>query len=624
MKRKILFITVIAAMIFIAACGRSGNGEEYEPNENDQTIVQDTTTPARDTDSPALSRIRHATSVEMARHMGLGINLGNTMEACDSGNRIPLRATYVYETMWGQPITTQNILTGMRAAGLTTVRIPVAWTNHIDFENGSTTVAPAILDRVEEIVNYALNEDMIVIINWHWDHGWWSLFGHPEQERRDFAETMFLDVWRQIGEHFQYYDYRVILEPSNEEWGSRFNDRTAFSPTGGTLTQDECYILLTHLTQIWLDLIRSQGGYNPTRFLLAKGFNTDVVMTTDDRFVLAQDHIPNRLLLSVHYYTPWNFCGDQAGVENWGVTAEVEDMNYLLGRLRQFTDAGVGIVMGEWGVLDNDGDDRLKFFQNFLANMDYHGFAPVLWDTGWLFNRRDLTTLANWDQRIQITDPYVINAPEIARLFRQNSRDARDAEGMTTEDIIRNARDTKDWVLRRADARPQIIIEADQAIAWIMFASGDWNTQYSVGDMYRPENITAGLITHDVDVTAGAGTYTVGLDFTGTAGGFADGIAFSALAIINGELLFQGYYIVIREVLINGEPVEWEGLPYTTSDNTRTTRVNLYNGWVADIPDEARVPGGDLTDATPTPFAPHVLTHMDTLFITFDFIPAGG
>jgi len=536
--------------------------------------------------------------------MGLGINLGNTMEACDSNNRIPNRDPSVYETMWGQPITTQSIISGMREAGLTTLRIPVAWTNAMDFENGILDIDLAFILRVEEIVNYALNEDMIVIINAHWDHGWWSLFGHPEEERRDFALEMFISMWTQIGTHFQDYDYRLIFEPSNEEWGTRFNDRTAFSPTGGILTIDECYELLTYLTQVWLDLIRGQDGYNPTRFLLAKGFNTDVMMTTDDRFVLAQDHIPNRMLLSVHYYTPWNFCGDTAGVEHWGVTAEVEEMNYLLGRLTRFTDQGVGIVKGEWGVLDNEGDDRLKFFTNFLDNMDLHGFAPILWDTGFLYCR---TT-------------YTIRAPEIARFFTNRSRDTRDAEGLTVEAIISRAQDNMEWSLRRAADRPQVIIEADEAFAWIMFASGDWLIQYSVGDMYRPENITTGLVAHDIEVT-GAGIFTVGLDFTGTEYGFADGIAFSALAIINGELLFPGYYIEIVEVLINGEPVEYYGLTYTTSDNARTTRVNLYNGWVNDIPDEARVRGGDLTGATPTPFAPYIFTHMETLEITFEFVP---
>jgi len=612
--RKILIaifsLVILLLMSILVACGSDrGYVAPYIPS--DVLQIHDATPIVEVLDttiiSPTLERIRNATSLEMARHMGLGINLGNTMEACDIHNRIPNRDPSIYEQMWGQPITTQAIITGMRNAGLTTLRIPVAWTNAMDFENGCFIINQAYLNRVEEIVNYALNMDMIVIINAHWDHGWWSMFGHPEQERRDFALEMFIAMWTQIGEHFQYYDYRLILEPSNEEWGTRFNDRTQFSPTGGTLTIDECYELLTYLSQVFIDLIRNQGGYNSTRFLLLKGFNTDVERTTDERFVLPVDTIPNRMLLSVHYYTPWAFCGDTAGVAHWGTTAEVEEMNYLLGSLAMFTEMGIGVVMGEWGVLDNEGDDRLKFFTNFLDNMDLHGFAPVLWDTGFLYCR---TT-------------YTISAPEIARLFNNRSRDARDREGLTIQTIQTRARDNMDWTLRRAADRPQVIITADEAFAWIMFSSGDWLISNNVGDVYRPESIAPGLIAYDVQVT-GAGTYTVGLDFRGTVNGFADGIAFSAIGIANAEIIFPGYYIEIREVLINGEPVEMSGRPYTTSDNQITSRVNLHNGWVDNIPDSARVYGGDLSNATPSPFEPFLFTYFETLFITFDFVAGSG
>ncbi|MCL2109935.1 MAG: glycoside hydrolase family 5 protein, partial [Oscillospiraceae bacterium] len=88
------------------------------------------------------------TSLEMARLMGHGINLGNTMEACDSSERIPNREPSVYEQMWGAPITTPEMIAGMAAAGFRTLRVPVAWTNAMDFENGDLTIDPAYLDRV--------------------------------------------------------------------------------------------------------------------------------------------------------------------------------------------------------------------------------------------------------------------------------------------------------------------------------------------------------------------------------------------------------------------------------------------------------------------------------------------
>jgi len=553
-------------------------------------------------------RLKEVTSVELVRLMGNGINLGNTMEACNSNNRIPNLEPEFYEMLWGNPVTTQEMITGMRNAGFSTLRIPVAWTNAMDFENGDFTINDAYLDRVAEIINYALNEDMFVIVNNHWDHGWWSMFGHPEQLWRDFARQMFISMWTQIALRYEHFDHRVVFEPSNEEWGNRFNDRTRFSPTGGTLTEDECYKLLTELSQVFVDLVRATGGNNANRFLLMKGYNTDVMMTVDERFILPSDTVENRLLLSVHYYTPWSYCGDTSGVGSWGRTTEVEEMNYLLGRLTKFTEKGFGVVLGEWGVLDNEGPDRLKFFTNFLDNSDLHGFAPILWDTGYdpvygrLFDRRDTLTIV---------------APDILALFQ--SRDVRVRADMSVDEIIAAAQESMANSLRMAAERPETVLTADEAVAWIMFVDGHWEIQYSVGDVYRPEQITTGMIATDVEIT-GEGTYTVALDFTGTNAGFADGFEFTAVGIMNGEILFPGYYMVITELLINGVQATFAGTPYTTNDNPVTTRVNLFNHWVNDVPPEARVFGGDLSDASPIFLENYKLTHIETMSVTFDFI----
>jgi endoglucanase len=414
---------------------------------------------------------------------------------------------------------------------------------------------------------------------------------------------VFTSMWAQISERFQDYDLRLIFEPSNEEWGDRFNDRTAqWSPDGGTLSESERYALLTELSQVFVDLIRSSGGRNPERFLLMKGYNTDVMKTVDNRFRLPEDTVENRLLLSVHYYTPWSYVGDRAGVSDWGTVAEVEEMNGLLARLTKFTEMGYGLVIGEWGVLDNDGDDRLFFFENFLDNCDLHGYAPMLWDTGGLFDR--WATMS-------------IRAPEIAELFLSRSVDAR--EGMSADFIIKTARDNMAASLERAANRPMFILGDDEAVAWIMFNSGDYSVSYSVGNRYRPEERAKGLEATDVMIT-GPGTYTVALDFTGTAAGSANGIAFSAVGLANGEDLFPGFIIDITDILINGQPAELTGKPYTSADDGRCTRVNLYNGWQTFIPGNARAAGGDLTGASSTPLADYISTRILTLEVTFDFL----
>ena len=114
------------------------------------------------------------TSLEAAKLMGNGINLGNTMEAY--GRKVLGITAEVskYETLWGQPVTTQEMIDKMKEAGFDTLRVPVAWTNTMDFENGDYKISDRYLDRVEEIINYGLNAGMYVIINDHWDGGWWG------------------------------------------------------------------------------------------------------------------------------------------------------------------------------------------------------------------------------------------------------------------------------------------------------------------------------------------------------------------------------------------------------------------------------------------------------------------
>ena len=594
LSRKTL-AAVLSLVIAFSLASCAGHPSESEPTGPSVTGPD----ASNENPEPPMVHLSDLTSVEFARLMGHGNNLYNTMEACNAGSRIPNREPAVYETMWGQPITTQAIITGMREAGFRTLRIPVAWTNAMDFESGDLAIDDDYLERVEEIINYALNEDMFVVVNAHWDHGWWSLFGHPDQKQREFALEMFISMWTQIAERYGKYDLHLIFEAANEEWGDRFNDETPFSPTGGTLTEDERYELITFLGEVFIDIIRKSGGNNTNRFLLIPGYNTDVEKTVDVRFIMPIDPA-GKTLLKVHYYTPWSYSGGPSSVSAWGTTQDIEHMNNLLGSLTKFTNIGYGVVFGEWGVLDNEGEDRLAFTTNFLDNCDLYGFATLLWDTPGGYSR---------------TEHKIIN-PEIAELFLNRNQMLA---SLTTDEVTQRAEENMAWTLRKAENRPTFVLGNDQAIAWIMFASNDWGMSYSVGDIYNPLSRTDGIQAVDVEIS-GAGNYEVSLDFTGTQDGFANNMFFSAVGIANGELLFPGYYINITEILVNGEPAVLTGKSYTTSDDGITTRTNLYNDWVRSLPVDARVSDGDLTNASPIPLENYIEGRIETIVVTFEFI----
>ena len=549
------------------------------------------------------------TSLEIVDLMGNGINLGNTMEAYGHTTLGVQADVSTYETYWGQPVTTQEIISSFKDAGFDSLRIPIAWTNMMDFESGDYTINEKYLDRIEEIINYAINEDMYVVINDHWDGGWWGMFGSATQETRDNAMEMYVSMWTQIANRYKEYSDFLIFESANEELGSRLND-IDLAPDSGSLSEDECYEMSLTINQAFVDTVRSTGGNNEQRFLLIAGYNTDIVATCDDRYVMPTDTASNKLILSVHYYTPWGYCGNQS-LSGWGSKRNFNEQNYLLSLLTEYTEQGYGVILGEYAVsLKDDGsvkDNTCDFLTNFLNNCDMYGYCPMLWDCSSLFIRKDL---GFFDE-------------SVAEVFANRNVAAQST--MTKDEIVAAATAAIEASAAAAgegtQTSPDDGADADTAIAWIMFNSGDWGVMYSVGDLYDPASRTDGLVPTDVEVT-GEGSYTVSLDFTGTGAGFANSTVFAALAISNGELLFPGYIITITDLQINGVSYQLTGKPYTTSDDEACTRVNIYNEWVTVIPDDARTADGDLSGVSAVLVDQAELGEITTLTVTFDYGPA--
>ncbi len=546
------------------------------------------------------------TALELSKLMGNGINLGNTMEAYGRPELGINADTSKYETFWGQPVTTEEMIAGMKSCGFDSIRIPVAWTNMMDYENGDYTIADAYLDRVDELITYAINNGMYVIINDHWDGSWWGMFGSATEETRETAFTMYTSMWTQLAERYHDYDESLIFESGNEELGNRLND-TDICKDSGSLSEDECYEMTNRINQTFVDTVRATGGNNADRFLLIAGYNTNIAKTCDDRFKMPKDTIPDKLLVSVHYYDPWNYCGTDSGTQ-WGTHGEYETQNADLKKMTKFTEQGYGVIIGEYGVLAKD-DGTLKdsitaYTENLLDNCDLYNFVPMLWDTSTFFVRSELT----------------FSDDDLLALYTSRSYAAQ--EKTSEEELAAAATERMDTALVNAPEVFDTSIDVstlDGSIAWIMFNSRDWSVAYSSGDSYKPDDKAAGLVATDA-VINGAGTYTISLDFTGTDAGFAEGTAFSAIGISNAEVLYPGYMIDIKEIEVNGTPYELTGTPYTTSDNGICTRLNLYNEWVTDIPDTARIMGGNAADAAATVVDNETLGQIKTLKITFDFV----
>jgi endoglucanase len=343
---------------------------------------------------------------QIVADMGAGWNLGNQMEANINGTPS--------ETAWGQPAITQALVDKVKAAGFKTIRIPVSYLRHIG-AGPNYTINSSWLNRIQEVVNYAYNRGLYVLINMHGDGyktigGSWLICDSSSQAT---IKAKYQKVWQQIAQRFQNYDQRLIMESMNEEFDGQY----------GRPTQP-CYSNINSYNQIFVDTVRRAGGNNSSRWLLVPGWNTNIDYTAGNYgFVLPTDQyrspsIPSnekRIMISVHYYAPWDFAGEENGrITQWGrgstnpskkSTWGQED--YLDSQLKMMRDAfvskGYPVVVGEYGSIDKSSFDssnnryRADFARAIVATSKKYGAATVYWDNGstgqygfGLFDRRTL------------------------------------------------------------------------------------------------------------------------------------------------------------------------------------------------------------------------------------------
>lgn len=555
------------------------------------------------------------TSLDMANRMGNGTNLGNTMEACNNKLGRFSEDPHDYETLWGQPVTTPEMLRGMKAAGFDTVRVPVAWmTNATRLGEGDYTIDEAYMRRVQEIVDSALDAGLYVILNDHWDGGWWGMFGSDTAETRALAMEAYRGMWSQIAARFRDYDERLVFEGANEEIGARFDEDSPLFCTDSVrhiLPDNQRYELANQVNQAFVDTIRAAGGRNETRFLLIPGYGTNIDQTCDSRFKMPTDTVDSRLMISVHFYDPWSYCGsaNAASATRWGTKKDLDTMNKTLSRMQKFTSQGYGVVIGEYGALPGPDlkmkDNAVLYHENFILNCQLYGYCGCLWDCSGFFVRKSLS----------------FSDPDMEQLYARMRYDAAvpeaDVKVGAQAKLDENVAAAPDTFLENA-----IELTDDTCVAWIMWNSGDWAQSYSVGDTYTPDAVTPGMKVTDA-VIEEPGTYTVALDFTGTEKGYSSSVAFSAIGIANGEILHPDWCVHIVECLINGQPYTLKGRPYTTSDDGKCTRVNLFNGWVTAVPADARVLYGPVIGASPTLFDRNddVFARIETISVTFKYEP---
>lgn len=312
--------------------------------------------------------------------MGYGINLGNTLESC--GDWINSTQVSKYETAWGSPVITREMINGYAAAGFGVLRIPVAWSNLMSTD-GSYTISPDYIARVKEVVEWTLDTGTFAIINIHYDSGWVNAFPENETESMRRFKTM----WSQIADAFKDYGERLIFEAQNEELGWE----TIWNKWSGSNGDDKkaSYALVNEVNQAFVDVVRGSGGNNPRRHLLISGYNTDIGLTCDELFKMPNDPA-GRMAVSVHYYDPTTLTVIEEDTDwgkartTWGSAADIATLESNVAKLKnRFIDNGIPVIVGEYGCFGKN--KTRETIESYLIDVSSRMYAigacPILWDT---------------------------------------------------------------------------------------------------------------------------------------------------------------------------------------------------------------------------------------------------
>ncbi|WP_273652534.1 cellulase family glycosylhydrolase [Cellulomonas fimi] len=392
--------------------GVTCTGRPVTPSPTPTTSATPTPTPTPTTTAGPVT----GSAAQLVAGMGQGWNLGNQLEASIGGTPS--------ETAWGNPVVTGALLDRVKASGFDTVRIPVAYLNTIG-SAPSYTVDAAWLTRIRQVVDLAYDRGLYVVINMHGDgyksvDGAWLICDASSQTT---IKEKYRKVWQQVASTFQGYGGRLVFESMNENFDGQYGNPT-----------QPCYSNINAYNQIFVDTVRQTGGNNTSRWLLVPGWNTNIDYTAGNYgFVIPTDQyrspaIPadeRRLMISVHYYDPWDFAGAENGTyTQWGPNATDPSrktswgqQDFMDAQLKKMYDTfvvqGYPVFVGEYGSIDKTSADatnnryRADYARTLVATAKKYGAATAYWDNGWngqygfgLFDRSTAT----------VTQPGIVSA----------------------------------------------------------------------------------------------------------------------------------------------------------------------------------------------------------------------
>ena len=353
------------------------------------------------------------------KNVVMGWNLGNALESAggdwDYDNyawtNVWEKDYAKWETAWGNPKTTKEMIHALKEHGFNAIRVPVRWVPYADIE--TMEIDESWIARVKEVVDWCMAEDMQVILNTH--HELW-LESYPIYTMKETLNSKLRKLWTNIATAFADYDGRLAFAGTNEvtvNWAA---------PTA------ENYDVQNSYNQTFIDAVRATGGNNAKRNLIVQTYATDPTYGLAG-FVIPNDPTGNRLSVEFHYYSPYSYCsGGKDSYFYWGkafadkgkITPDGNEdtiANLFLKLRKEWWDKGLGIVMGEYGCSHHFTDDDKQtqeaneqyYLETLVSEARKNGFAAFVWDNNAYGNGSEKFGIFNRKNNMSVDAPFFLD-----------------------------------------------------------------------------------------------------------------------------------------------------------------------------------------------------------------------
>ncbi|MDQ0877765.1 endoglucanase [Paenibacillus sp. V4I3] len=305
-----------------------------------------------------------------------GWNLGNTFDAFNTTD-----PTKNDETAWGNPRVTKEFIKEIKKQGFKSIRIPITWNGRMG-DAPDYKIDPAWMDRVQQVVDWSLEEGLYVMINVHHDAWMWA---RTMPTNHDEVLARYTAVWTQIADRFKNRSNKLMFESINEPEFLNVDITTQLA-------------FLDEINTTFVHLVRASGGANADRPLVLPTLycNHEKVRVDSLASTIAKLNDPN-LIVTVHFYGFWPFSVNIAGYPKLEADT-IKDVDTLIDNVSNaFVSKGIPVIVGEYGLLGWDAGEgvpehgeMLKFIEYFTSKSVENKFALMLWDNGGRFDRRTL------------------------------------------------------------------------------------------------------------------------------------------------------------------------------------------------------------------------------------------